>query len=60
MLYAGEKKKFEAGESSLFLVNTRESQLIEAVLKSISIEVAQRKTEIMYHYAVTFPEIQTQ
>lgn len=56
----GRKKKFEAGESSLFLVNTRESQLIEAVLKSISIEVAQRKTEIMYHYAVTFPEIQTQ
>ena len=57
LLYMGEKKKFEAGESSLFLVNIRESKLIEAIIKSISLEVAQRKTEITYHYAVTFPEI---
>lgn len=56
LLYEGEKRKFEAGESSLFLVNTRESQLIQAILKSISLEVAQRKTEITYHYAVTFPK----
>lgn len=56
LLYEGEKRKFEAGESSLFLVNTRESQLIQAILKSISLEVAQRKTEITYYYSVAFPE----
>jgi len=56
LLYEGEKRKFEAGESSLFLVNTRESQLIQAILKSISLEVEQRKTEITYYYSVTFPE----
>ncbi|MDC1029987.1 TolC family protein [Flavobacteriaceae bacterium] len=56
LLYEGEKRKFEAGESSLFLVNARESQLIQAILKSISLEVEQRKTEITYYYSVTFPE----
>ena len=32
-LLQGEKKKFTTGESSLFLVNTRETKFIEAQLK---------------------------
>jgi outer membrane protein TolC len=53
-LFEGERKKFAAGESSLFLVNTRESKLIEAILKSIAVEVAQKKAAVTYYYAVTF------
>lgn len=32
-LLAAEERKFSFGESSLFLINTRESKLIEAQLK---------------------------
>lgn len=53
-LLEGEKQKFEAGESSLFLVNTRESKLIEVILKSISLDIAQKKAEITYYYAINF------
>ncbi|MEA1787187.1 TolC family protein [Arenibacter sp. GZD96] len=38
MLLAAEERKFSFGESSLFLINTRESQLISAELKQIEIE----------------------
>lgn len=37
-LLRSEERKFELGESSLFLVNTRESKLIEAELKAIQIQ----------------------
>ena len=33
-----EERKFQLGESSLFLVNSRESKLIENQLKAISIQ----------------------
>ena len=56
LLFEGEQKKFEAGESSLFLVNARESKLIEALLKAISLEVAQKKASTSYYYATQFPE----
>ena len=56
-LLEGEKQKFETGESSLFLVNTRESKLIEAMLKSISLDIAQKKAEITYYYAVNFDSL---
>lgn len=56
-LFEGEKRKFEAGESSLFLVNTRESKLIEALLKSISLDVAWQKAKVRYFYAVNFPSL---
>lgn len=36
-LLAGERQKFETGESSLFLINSREVKLIEARLKSIEL-----------------------
>ena len=38
ILLKGEERKFEIGESSLFLVNTRESKLIENKLKVIELE----------------------
>ena len=37
-LLRSEERKFELGESSLFLVNTRESKLIEAQLKAIQVQ----------------------
>jgi len=37
-MLAAEERKFFLGESSLFLVNSRESQLINAKLKAISLE----------------------
>jgi outer membrane protein TolC len=37
-MLAAEERKFQLGESSLFLVNARESKLIEGQLKAISIE----------------------
>jgi outer membrane protein TolC len=36
-LFKAEERKFEIGESSLFLVNSRESKLIDAKLKGITI-----------------------
>ena len=33
-----EERKFQLGESSLFLVNSRESKLIDGQLKAISIQ----------------------
>ena len=37
-LLKAEERKFNLGESSLFLINSRESKLIEAELKAIEIE----------------------
>ncbi len=36
-LFSGEKRKFDAGESSLFLVNSRETNLIQARLRLVEI-----------------------
>jgi len=55
-LFEGEKKKFLAGESSLFLVNARESNLIEAMLRAIAMEVALKKAQITYYYEISFPD----
>lgn len=40
ILLKGEERKFEIGESSLFLINSRESKLIENKLKVIELENA--------------------
>jgi len=37
-LLTAEERKFELGESSLFLINSRESKLIEAKLKAVKVE----------------------
>lgn len=42
-LLEGERKKFNAGESSLFLVNSRESSFINAQVKLIELQTKNRK-----------------
>lgn len=44
-MLSAEERKFFLGESSLFLVNSRESKLIEAKLKAIEIENSFFKTK---------------
>lgn len=45
ILLNGEEKKFDVGESSLFLINSRESKLIENKLKVIELENSLLKTK---------------
>ncbi len=45
-LRQGEVEKFEAGESTVFLVNTRDSKLIEAELKQVQLEAKLQKARI--------------
>ena len=54
ILFEGEQKKFDAGESSLFLVNSREAKWLDAVQKLISIEQAEQKTKLSYYFSVNF------
>lgn len=54
ILFEGEQKKFNAGESSLFLVNSREAKWLDAVQKLISIEQAEQKTKLSYYFSVNF------
>ena len=55
-LFAGEQQKFEAGESSLFLVNSRESKLIEGLLKAIELNTQQQKAQTSYYFQLVFPD----
>ena len=54
ILFEGEQKKFDAGESSLFLVNSREAKWLDAVQKFIGIEQAEQKTKLSYYFLVNF------
>ncbi|HEX7367712.1 MAG TPA: TolC family protein [Pelobium sp.] len=45
-LLKGEEKKFALGESSLFLINSRESKLIEVLEKKLAIEAKLEKAKI--------------
>lgn len=58
----GEVEKFEAGESSLFLVNNRENKLLEAKLKLISLAAKYQKARASVMWsagvAVELPENQ--
>lgn len=56
-LFSGEQQKFEAGESSLFLVNSRESKLIESTLKAIEIDIAQKAAQAEFYFNVNFPDL---
>ncbi|BDD01020.1 TolC family protein [Persicobacter psychrovividus] len=47
----GEQQMFNAGESSLFLVNTRESQLLEANQKLLKLEVTLEKDKAQLLWA---------
>ncbi|MBK8562697.1 MAG: TolC family protein [Saprospiraceae bacterium] len=50
-LLAGENEKFVLGESSVFLVNSRENKLIEAQLKLAKLQAEARKTEAALRWA---------
>ncbi len=51
-LLNGEKRKFEEGESSLFLVNSRENSLITAEVKLIELIAKYRKAQAGLEYAI--------
>ena len=49
-LLEAEIRKFDIGESSLFLINSRESKLIEARIKLISMETKLQKERVSLLY----------
>ena len=54
-MYEGEDAKFNAGESSLFLVNTRESKWIEGRVKALVLAVKLFNAQAALYYTTTFP-----
>ena len=51
LLLQGERRKFDAGESSLFLVNSRENSYIQAQLKLIELRAKYQKASIGIQWA---------
>ena len=49
-LLSAENTLFETGESSLFLVNTRESNMVNARLKLVDLQAKQQKAVLMFKY----------
>ena len=54
ILYQGEQKKFDTGESSLFLVNSREAKWLDATQKYIALEQAQQKIKLSHYFLLNF------
>ncbi len=53
-LFDGEQKKFLAGESSLFLVNSREVKFLEATQKIIQLQQEEQKSQLSFYYLLSF------
>ena len=51
LLLAGEVEKFSVGESDLFIVNTRETQLIEAEIKLLKLLAKEQKIILSLQWA---------
>ncbi|MBI1289366.1 MAG: transporter [Flavobacteriales bacterium] len=51
-LLEGEREKFTAGESSVFMVNSRELGYINAQIKYLELLAKNRKAELSAHYAL--------
>jgi outer membrane protein TolC len=51
-LYESEKQLFEMGESSLFMINSREKSFLEAQLKMLELEALYQITIQAYQYAL--------
>ena len=51
-LYKGEQKLFDIGESSVFLLNSREKSLIEAELNLIDAAISNQKSKLSTEYAL--------
>jgi len=50
-MFSAEKRRFESGESSLFIVNARETSLIEAQLKLVSLLAKYNVSQVGVGYA---------
>ncbi|MEL6671785.1 MAG: TolC family protein [Bacteroidota bacterium] len=51
-LWQGERTRFSIGESSLFLVNTRESRYIQARIKAVEMAVKRQKAALSLEFAL--------
>ena len=56
-LLRGELRKFEFGESSIFLVNTRETELIDARIKLLKLRTQYEKAKLELQYAAGVPNL---
>lgn len=57
-LLSGELIKFENGESSIFLINTRETELLDARIKLLKLQTQYEKSKIELLYAAGVPYLQ--
>jgi outer membrane protein TolC len=57
-LLQGEITKFENGESSIFLINTRETELLDARLKLLKLQTKYEKAKIELLHAAGIPYLQ--
>ncbi|MDF9795509.1 outer membrane protein TolC [Catalinimonas alkaloidigena] len=57
-LLNGELIKFENGESSVFLINTRETELLDARIKLLKLQTQYEKSKIELLYAAGIPYLQ--
>ena len=56
-LLNGELRKFEFGESSIFLVNTRETELLDARVKLLKLYTQYEKAKLELQYAAGVPNL---
>ncbi len=56
-LLAGEQRKFDFGESSIFLINTRETELLDARIKLLKLRTDYEKARLTLQYAAGTPNL---
>ncbi len=56
-LLEGEMRKFEFGESSIFLINTRETELLDARVKLLKLYTQYEKAKLELQYAAGVPNL---
>ena len=56
-LLRGELRKFEFGESSIFLINTRETELLESRMKLLKLQTQYEKSKLELQYAAGVPNL---
>ena len=56
-LLEGELRKFEFGESSIFLINTRETELLDARVKLLKLQTQYEKAKLELQYAAGVPDL---
>ncbi|WKN45425.1 TolC family protein [Tunicatimonas pelagia] len=56
-LLAGEQRRFRFGESSLFLINTRETELLDARIELLDLQTQYEKARLNLQYAAGVPNL---